>query len=172
MPCASSHAALAGCARPLRGLTRTLLTSSTPSASPLPVSRSVTLNGDALGLTDNQFRRYSWDVTKRLRAAGEQNTISIHLSSPVQYAQRQASAYPYPVNHAKFLNGFDNANFIRKRPSDFGWDWGPAVGPVGIWRNISLLGYAHDTRVDSPRCSCGVFGASGCWLADCAAANP
>ena len=22
---------------------------------------------------------------------------------------------------------------------DFGWDWGPAFGPVGIWRSIGLV---------------------------------
>ena len=24
---------------------------------------------------------------------------------------------------------------------DFGWDWGPAFGPVGIWRSIALVGF-------------------------------
>ena len=65
----------------------------------------------------------------------------VKLTSPVQYARTEAAAYPYPLSHATFLNGFDDANFIRKRPSDFGWDWGPAVGALGVWRNLSLVAY-------------------------------
>ena len=29
--------------------------------------------------------------------------------------------------------------FVRKTQSDFGWDWGPAFVPAGIWQNISVV---------------------------------
>jgi beta-mannosidase len=29
---------------------------------------------------------------------------------------------------------FPNRWFIRKEQSDFGWDWGPAFAPAGIWQ--------------------------------------
>jgi beta-mannosidase len=84
----------------------------------------------------------------------------------VVYAAQQAAAYPYAVPCGSFLNGFPNINFVRKRPSDAGcvspaavtpagrwagapashalhpacrsWDWGPAMGPTGIWRSVYL----------------------------------
>ena len=29
---------------------------------------------------------------------------------------------------------FPNRQFIRKEQSDFGWDWGPAFAPAGVWQ--------------------------------------
>jgi beta-mannosidase len=29
---------------------------------------------------------------------------------------------------------FPNRQFMRKEQSDFGWDWGPAFAPAGIWQ--------------------------------------
>jgi beta-mannosidase len=28
---------------------------------------------------------------------------------------------------------FFNRQFIKKEQSDFGWDWGPAFAPAGVW---------------------------------------
>jgi hypothetical protein len=28
---------------------------------------------------------------------------------------------------------------VRKVASDFGWDWGPAFLPIGIWQNIRCV---------------------------------
>ena len=34
-------------------------------------------------------------------------------------------------------------NFLRKPPADFGWDWGPAFAPAGIYGGVLLV--AQDT---------------------------
>ena len=31
---------------------------------------------------------------------------------------------------------------LRKAPCQFGWDWGPQLPPIGIWKDIRLEGYA------------------------------
>ncbi|MCB0026631.1 MAG: glycoside hydrolase family 2 protein, partial [Anaerolineales bacterium] len=28
--------------------------------------------------------------------------------------------------------------YLRKAPSQFGWDWGPKLPPIGIWKEIRL----------------------------------
>ena len=30
---------------------------------------------------------------------------------------------------------------LRKAHHMFGWDWGPKLPDMGIWRNISIIGY-------------------------------
>jgi beta-mannosidase len=31
--------------------------------------------------------------------------------------------------------------YLRKAPCQFGWDWGPQLPPIGIWKDIRLEGY-------------------------------
>ena len=30
---------------------------------------------------------------------------------------------------------------LRKAPCQWGWDWGPKLPPIGIWKDIRLEGY-------------------------------
>ena len=60
-------------------------------------------------------------------------------------------AWPFGVQQ---LYEFPNREYIRKEQSDFGWDWGPAFAPAGIWQPayISQLPpnnvYVRNTLVD------------------------
>ena len=104
---------------------------------------NLTLNGQALeSRPPNQFLRQTWRLPAGLlRASG--NELVVWLAGPVPYTAAQAASYPYEVGCASFSNGLPHANFIRKWPSDFGWDWGPAIAPTGIFRNISLRWFAY-----------------------------
>jgi hypothetical protein len=31
--------------------------------------------------------------------------------------------------------------YLRKAPCQFGWDWGPQLPPIGVWKDIRLEGY-------------------------------
>ena len=58
------------------------------------------------------------------------------IQSASNYSNRTAAEYPYPVFvDGNFFN-YSVRNFVRKAQSDFGWDWGPAFVPAGIWQNI------------------------------------
>lgn len=46
-------------------------------------------------------------------------------------AQPGQETWPYGV---EIIYEFPNRQFIRKEQSDFGWDWGPAFAPAGIWQ--------------------------------------
>ena len=36
---------------------------------------------------------------------------------------------------------FPHYNFLRKAPADFGWDWGLALAPAGIYGGVLLVAY-------------------------------
>ena len=35
---------------------------------------------------------------------------------------------------------------LRKAPCQFGWDWGPQLPPIGVWKDIRLEGF-EDARI-------------------------
>ena len=107
---------------------------------------TVYLNGKSLAKTDNMHRTYRLDVTDYL-VDGE-NEIKAVFSSVDKYikaCQRERfikNADPIP------LNGWPH---IRKAHYMMGWDWGPRLPDVGIWRDIYLVDesmpYITDVRV-------------------------
>ncbi|KAF8985953.1 hypothetical protein BGZ46_000039 [Entomortierella lignicola] len=101
---------------------------------------TVYLNGTPIGSTNNQFRRYLFDVSSTLQKGS--NLLCIKFEDAVSYANAKAKSYPYYVpdlfNMSSAQHGFPFRNFIRKEQCSFSWDWGPAFAPCGIWRPISL----------------------------------
>jgi beta-mannosidase len=94
----------------------------------------VVLNGQVLGRTDNMFRRYEWEI-KALLAAGA-NTLLIKFASPVRFITAENAKHPLRgVSQA-----IDGGPHLRKTPSQFGWDWGPQLPPIGVWKDIRLEG--------------------------------
>lgn len=93
------------------------------------------MNGIWVGKTDNMFRLYEIDVKHALKAGI--NTIRIEFTSASGYAQQE--------NDKEKLFQFDYAmpgmGHIRKGHYMFGWDWGPQLPDMGIYRPISLKGY-------------------------------
>jgi beta-mannosidase len=95
----------------------------------------VMLNGHRLGSTNNMFRQYRWDVKPLLKA--ENNELLIAFSSPVRYGAEQQEKRNLPG----VTQAIPGGPHIRKAPCHFGWDWGPQLPPIGIWKDIRLEGY-------------------------------
>lgn len=95
---------------------------------------TVTLNGRTLAHTNNMFRQYRWDVKDLLRAAD--NELIIVFASPVQYITEKQAVRPLPGVSQAIPGG----PYLRKAPCQFGWDWGPQLPPIGIWKDIRLEG--------------------------------
>jgi beta-mannosidase len=94
------------------------------------------LNGHLLANTNNMHRTYEFEV-KHLLKAGV-NKISVLLKSPVNYILEKQKETPlWGVPDA--VEGYPH---LRKGHSMFGWDWGPRIPDLGIWRNVSLIGYS------------------------------
>lgn len=95
----------------------------------------VKVNKQIVGSAENMFREYRWDVRNMLRQGT--NEISVLFTSPSRYATERNNARPLvDVN-----NPLPGGPYLRKAPSHFGWDWGPRLPAVGIWRDIRLEGY-------------------------------
>lgn len=96
----------------------------------------VSLNGKLLGKTANMFRRWTWDV-KFLLKAGE-NELKIVFRAPVKYIKTRQADKP-------LMGGGDipGGPHLRKAPCQWGWDWGPKLPPIGVWKDIRLEGYSQ-----------------------------
>jgi beta-mannosidase len=99
---------------------------------------AVVLNGQELGRTDNMFRRYEWEVKSFLDIKGA-NELTITFYSPVKYAAEKQTSRPLPGAPQAIPGG----PHLRKAPCQFGWDWGPQLPPIGVWKEVSLEGYSQ-----------------------------
>jgi beta-mannosidase len=93
---------------------------------------AVSLNGRELGRAANMFRQYRWDVKPLLKAAG--NELRIDFESVVRHAAQKQAIRSLPGVSQAIAGG----PHVRKAPCQFGWDWGPQLPPVGIWKEIRL----------------------------------
>ncbi len=89
---------------------------------------TIWLNGKELGRHTNMFREAVFDVTDELRI-GAQNTLALCFDRPLAH-----------------LNGLDISTWgrttervaMRKAQFGYGWDWGPRLPTIGIWRPVEL----------------------------------
>jgi len=95
----------------------------------------VTLNGQPVGHAENAFRHYRWEVATLL--VESENELRVFFSSPVAYVRARQKEQPLPGPSQSIPGG----SYLRKAPCQFGWDWGPKLPPIGIWKGIRLEGY-------------------------------
>jgi len=111
------------------------------SADGLDAVGTVTLNNKFLGSFDSMFMQFTYDVTKILE---KDNILVISFQSAVKLASQKFKQHPYvipPISNVPIEHGFSHPMFIRKEQSSFGWDWGPAAASMGIYKDISLVGF-------------------------------
>ena len=96
----------------------------------------ISLNDTTLGETNNAFRSYSWEVKNLLRLGV--NEIKILFHSPVNYVSPLQETNPLPSPGESIPGG----PYLRKAPCQWGWDWGPKLPPIGIWKDAWLVGYS------------------------------
>jgi beta-mannosidase len=98
---------------------------------------TVNVNGVVLGKTDNMFRQYRWEVKNLLKKGT--NDLLIFFGSPVQFVSEKQRTNPMPgVSQA-----IDGGPHLRKAPCQWGWDWGPQLPPIGIWKDLRLESYSQ-----------------------------
>lgn len=102
----------------------------------------VFFNGAPIGRTDNMHRTYEFDVTDKIKEG--ENAVSVYIFSPVEYIRRmQENEKLWGVSST--TEGFPH---IRKAHCMFGWDWGPSLPDMGIWRGVELVG-VRGGRIES-----------------------
>lgn len=95
----------------------------------------VYLNGTYLGHADNMFRRWEWKVKSILREG--ENELLVTFGSPVRFITAKQAQLPLQGG-----GDIPGGPHLRKAPCHWGWDWGPKLPPIGIWKDIRLEGYS------------------------------
>lgn len=91
----------------------------------------VALDGCEIGRAANLHHPHRFDLTGLI--AGE-HELAITFTAPLRHIRaEEARLGTRPVN-----GDWDPYIFARKYASNFGWDWGPRVPTVGIWRDLRL----------------------------------
>ncbi|WP_339287538.1 glycoside hydrolase family 2 protein [Paenibacillus sp. FSL E2-0201] len=99
------------------------------------------LNGTNILNSDNMHRTYEVDIKSAL-TLGE-NIIHAIFRSPVEFTLRKQAELPL----SGCADAVEGISHLRKAHSMFGWDWGPKLPDLGIWRSLSIQGY-HSARLD------------------------
>ncbi|MBP3616524.1 MAG: glycoside hydrolase family 2 protein [Lachnospiraceae bacterium] len=102
----------------------------------------VFVNGVCVGTADNMHRIWEYDV-KRYITVGK-NEVKIEFHSPTKYIREKYAAHRLDGT-SDAMRGFP---YLRKAHCMFGWDWGPRLPGVGLWRDVSLVAYST-ARIDS-----------------------
>jgi beta-mannosidase len=97
---------------------------------------SIEVCGQDVASTNNQFRQYYFDISTFLGSCSSTPMLSINFGSSVNISAdiaNEPGQETWP-NGVQGIFEFPDRWFIRKEQSDFGWDWGPAFAPAGIWQ--------------------------------------
>ena len=89
------------------------------------------LNGEKLAITKNMHRTYRFEVKDRLHMGA--NELFIHFHSPLQYI-RDYLPQPHKEIALCPAGALPGGQYLRKAQSSFGWDWGPQLPDMGIFR--------------------------------------
>ncbi len=99
---------------------------------------TVKINGKVAGKADNFHRLWEFDVKSLLKSG--RNRIEVRLDPVFPYIKKQEKRLG-KLPHWGQPQGIGGFHFIRKPACHFGWDWGPALLPAGIPRDIELAAW-------------------------------
>ncbi|MDD6990931.1 MAG: glycoside hydrolase family 2 protein [Oscillospiraceae bacterium] len=120
----------------------------------------IVLNGNVIGTAENMHREYVFDVTDIIMPVG--NVLRVNIFSPLKFIREKNEKEPL-WGVASTVAGYPH---IRKAHYMFGWDWGPKLPDMGIWRDVELIGVRGGVidgvyvRQDHSRVDEGIVGLS------------
>lgn len=107
------------------------------------------LNGEPLGRHENMFRPAEFDITDRI---GAENHLLLRFSPPlagltpprpaVELLERLRSFFDTGSDtdgDGMMAESFPLVTLRRKATFSWGWDFGPRVPSIGIWRPVELI---------------------------------
>ncbi|MGH0052303.1 MAG: glycoside hydrolase family 2 protein, partial [Sphaerochaetaceae bacterium] len=97
---------------------------------------AIHLNGKEIGQMDNQFRRWRFDLTGKLKAG--ENTMTLTFTSAEKKALQEAEKLAYPIPYSEYPVSAKHRNLVRKSQCHSGWDWGPCILAMGVYEPIKL----------------------------------
>lgn len=98
------------------------------------------INDTFVSSTNNMHRTYEFDIKEFLHKGT--NSIKIVFHSPVEYVEKMDDL-DHLISSSCAVRGISH---IRKASCMFGWDWGPKLPDMGIWRDIAIV-YGNAERI-------------------------
>jgi len=93
----------------------------------------VWLNGEKLAASDNMFVPLRIDVTGRVKPGANQLAVGF---TPTAAALADIEPPLWPRSGATLVSSKRAA--VRKAQFGWGWDWGPTLPTIGIWKPVTL----------------------------------
>jgi len=98
---------------------------------------NIFVNNKKVAYCNNMHRTYEINIRENL-CIGE-NDIHIIFYSTLKYITKKQNE-SWLWGNGGSVDGFSH---IRKGHYMFGWDWGPQIPDIGIWRDILIKGYKN-----------------------------
>ena len=103
----------------------------------------VYVNGKKLLYADNMHRTWRIDIKNAVHLG--ENTVRLHFYSPSEYITRKfKEQYVFTATAGGAV--MEGIGHIRKSHCMFGWDWGPKLPDMGLYRDVTVE--AYDNRID------------------------
>ena len=96
----------------------------------------IKLNGIHLGRVDNMFRSFEFKINDILKKSN--NLLEVEFKSPIQEAAKLVDEHRVKLKTTHTMHGLP---YIRKAQYSFGWDWGPELPDIGIWKDVELIAF-------------------------------
>ncbi|EMD33740.1 glycoside hydrolase family 2 protein [Gelatoporia subvermispora B] len=100
---------------------------------------NITLAGQPVAWVNNQFQQYVFDITNVVGSETTDANITVAFESAWLYGQNVSSLPDVEFSPTIDFEYPGVRNVIRKTQSDFGWDWGPAFVPSGIFKPAYII---------------------------------
>ena len=96
----------------------------------------ISVNGQAIAETENQFLRYDVDITDALHDG--ENRLEIRFLSNSAKALEAHDAFPFELPYLAQNCRIAYNNYLRKAECHAGWDWNIALMPLGVYGDLFL----------------------------------
>jgi len=88
----------------------------------------VFLNDSLILRTDNMFVKWETEINSILKLGD--NSLRLVFKNPIEINEQKAKKLNYKLP--------DDRGFTRKAAYQFGWDWGPKIVTMGIWKDARI----------------------------------
>jgi len=101
------------------------------------------LNSKLIGKTSNMHIKYDFQIKNKL--INGINRIEVVFNSSTEEVRNRLKKVDIDIEDENIRKPYEilGVESIRKAYFSYGWDWGPKLPDIGIWRNVELV--IHDS---------------------------
>lgn len=98
---------------------------------------TISLNGEKIGMVDNMFRLFRFDISNAAKPGG--NVLEFVFHSAEKAVQNIRPEH----TPRETMDPVGGCTKLRKQQSQFGWDWAPRLLTCGIHGDLRIEAYSH-----------------------------